>query len=771
MKKVLAAAMVILPFLAVGQGEVPINSTDNYTGCGATLLDTGANPAEYGANENETITICPEDPETVINIYWPLFDLGSGDELSIYDGPDTDAPLVGTFTGNDLQTQNTFSGEDNATGCLTIVFTSDGDGDNGNFGGVITCGFPCQPPIAAVETEEEQPILICPGESVTFDGSPSTAAEGFEIVSYEWEYGFGEGEVTTEPTAEHTFEDEGAYVVQLTVTDNSEDNCTSNNLVDVVVLVSTEPDFTGTSTDIEICQGQEVDLSGVVIGQNWTGIPEANFGGELFIPDEQDQCFESSIQFTTFEPGAIVDSEEDIENIFINFEHSYMGDLIITFICPNGQSMIAHQQGGGGTYLGEPVDDDFLADDPGVGYDYFWAPDAPNGTWAEESGGFTTLPSDTYSSVQPFSNLIGCPLNGNWTIEICDIFGSDNGFIFDWTVNFDPDLFPDLPSFTPAFGDNCDSTSWSGPAIIEESENCNDIVVQPGDLGVNTYTFSATNNHGCTYTQDVNVNVVPGPEVVISEDEVAFCGTPVTLSADVTEPGGDWVWSWDNEDLLSDADVPSPQVENLDEPTTFTVTIHPVGAPECTGTATVDVVIPEGPVVPELPDLSDCVGSLLAALAPQQPESSDWTFTWELDPDDDSEIIEVGTGPGITITEGGTYTLFIDEVGGCNYSASTSFDVLYIPCELGEIPNIFSPADGNNINESFYIDNIDLFDNVFRVYNRWGTLVFEAENYKNTWSPRKEELSDGTYYYVLEVTFPDGTVENFSGPVTIARQR
>ena len=49
--------------------------------------------------------------------------------------------------------------------------------------------------------------------------------------------------------------------------------------------------------------------------------------------------------------GAVVnDANTDIMNIFMNFEHSYMGDITITFICPNGQSILVHQQGGAGTY-------------------------------------------------------------------------------------------------------------------------------------------------------------------------------------------------------------------------------------------------------------------------------------------------------------------------------------------------------------------------------------------------------------------------------------
>ena len=50
-----------------------------------------------------------------------------------------------------------------------------------------------------------------------------------------------------------------------------------------------------------------------------------------------------------------------------------MGDLTVTFICPDGSSIGVHQQGGGGTFLGEPVDNDADPDNPGVGYDYFWS--------------------------------------------------------------------------------------------------------------------------------------------------------------------------------------------------------------------------------------------------------------------------------------------------------------------------------------------------------------------------------------------------------------
>ncbi len=42
----------------------------------------------------------------------------------------------------------------------------------------------------------------------------------------------------------------------------------------------------------------------------------------------------------------------------MDIEHSFIGDLVIDVIVPTGQSVVLHQQGGGATFLGIPVDDD-----------------------------------------------------------------------------------------------------------------------------------------------------------------------------------------------------------------------------------------------------------------------------------------------------------------------------------------------------------------------------------------------------------------------------
>ncbi|MCR5424950.1 MAG: gliding motility-associated C-terminal domain-containing protein [Bacteroidales bacterium] len=43
--------------------------------------------------------------------------------------------------------------------------------------------------------------------------------------------------------------------------------------------------------------------------------------------------------------------------------------------------------------------------------------------------------SHYYAPADDLSQLIGCPLNGTWSIEICDTWSSDNGWVFNWTLD------------------------------------------------------------------------------------------------------------------------------------------------------------------------------------------------------------------------------------------------------------------------------------------------------------------------------------------------
>ena len=42
-----------------------------------------------------------------------------------------------------------------------------------------------------------------------------------------------------------------------------------------------------------------------------------------------------------------------------------------------------------------------------------------------------------------FTAMMDTPLNGAWTMRVTDLWGADNGFMFGWTIAFDPTLIND----------------------------------------------------------------------------------------------------------------------------------------------------------------------------------------------------------------------------------------------------------------------------------------------------------------------------------------
>jgi len=752
-------ALVASTTVSIAQ-EIPISNSE-LTACQGFLVDTGLSAGDYGPNEDITMTVCPEAPETIITLYWALANLGPGDILQIFDGPDDSAPLIGTYIEYEAQGLEIFATEDNPGGCLTLHFTSDGAGE-GSFVAEMSCGYPCERPFAVVESGQAIPHLACPGEELTFDASNSTVADNFEIVSWAWDFDDG-NTAGTGPVVTHTFDSPGAYKVQLDIADNNiteddPDGCSNNNLVDHIVLVSTDPDWTGTSLDATICAGQLFDLEGVVQGVTYDSEPTGDFGEGLFIPDDQTQCFNAELTFTSFSPGAVVENaNSDIVDFFINFEHSFMGDLTITFICPNGQSMAVHQQGGGGTNLGVPDQGDGTG--PGTGWDYWWSPLATNGTWADNAGIGGQLPSDTYESAQPFTLMEGCPLNGTWEIEVCDSWGADDGYIFEWNINFNPELYPEPIVFTPEFGTDCDSSSWSGPNIYNESSDCNDITIVAVDSG--TYTYTATNNFGCTYSTDVEVTVVDGPDVAVAEPD-GFCGSPVSLSGDVLnqQMGFTYNYEWEPSGLVtgSGSDV---TVDGLTQDTVMTLTVSVTGGDldncEVSQSVEVDFIPPptgvngNGYVCPD-----DAIDLVALDFSVEGTAENDYTYEWTFEGD------LVGTGAVLQAEYEGLYEVLVSMVAPCTWTATSVFDIQEDVCEL-TIPNVISPFANNQWdakNDAFMVYGLDSdrYDgSTIRIYNRWGQLMYTSNDFGKTagWSPGPDEAAEGTYYYVLGIARVD----------------
>ncbi len=566
-------------------------SAGNVNSCGGFLVDSGLSAADYGNNENFTSTICATAPQTIVNLYWTVCVLGNGDYIEIFDGNSTGATLLGVYFNNELQSLNITS--TNPSGCLTVHFVSDAN-MQGNFAAEISCGLPCIRPISQITSDQEPiPLMVCPGELITFNGSNTQFFNSANLGSFQWVFDDGTTDDASWPNVSHAFNQPGGYKVQLSITDSN--GCTNTNLNDYIVFVSTPPEFDLITDITSLCSGGEAFLGVTNFAQdslfagdslnNWLSVPWIDFPDNensegYHLMDDQSQCFDVYFTYNGFAQGEIIDNVSDIMNAYINFEHSFMQDLVISVICPNGQSVILHQQAGGGADLGIPVAG--TTGEAGTGYDYYWLPTATNGTWATNVVG-TGLPSGTYESLQPFTNLIGCPLNGTWTFEFCDMWIGDDGFLFNYGMNFNPSLYGEVLNFSPHYGAGCDSTFWSGPGITTATSGCDYINVVMEQPGTYSYTYTAINNFGCSYDTTLNISVTVAPQVTAGPDLIFDCNNPniVLQGGFSNQTSPDFVWSWSPAQYLGNSTSSVTPVSGLMETQVFTLTGYPSGQPNC----------------------------------------------------------------------------------------------------------------------------------------------------------------------------------------------
>ncbi|MFN9393521.1 MAG: gliding motility-associated C-terminal domain-containing protein, partial [Flavobacteriales bacterium] len=106
-----------------------------------------------------------------------------------------------------------------------------------------------------------------------------------------------------------------------------------------------------------------------------------------------------------------------------------------------------------------------------------------------------------------------------------------------------------------------------------------------------------------------------------------------------------------------------------------------------------------------------------------------------------------GTEGGINLAPG-AYELAVTDANGC---VADTLIFLTEPSELS-LPTGLSP-NGDGANDTYVILGIDAFpDNEFKVFNRWGNVVYEKSDYNNEWggeSKSGEMLPDATYFVVF----------------------
>ena len=142
-----------------------------------------------------------------------------------------------------------------------------------------------------------------------------------------------------------------------------------------------------------------------------------------------------------------------------------------------------------------------------------------------------------------------------------------------------------------------------------------------------------------------------------------------------------------------------------------------------------------------------CSGSQVELSARPSGGVSPYSYLWETG--ETTGVILFGAN-GSTDTE-----VAVTVTDKCGQQVTETVLIPIKVCEV--IPmNVMTP-NGDGMNEFLVFQFLENFpNNHLIVYNRWGMVVFEEDNYQNDWDG--DNLSDGTYFYILSLNDLNNTV-------------
>lgn len=278
-----------------------------------------------------------------------------------------------------------------------------------------------------------------------------------------------------------------------------------------------------------------------------------------------------------------------------------------------------------------------------------------------------------------------------------------------------------------------------------------------------TYHVLARNSFGCTREADIAVTV--SRRFQVNTTDVSICrGNKVQLSAG----GGAVRYKWIPETGLSRTDIADP-VAGPDATTTYRVVGF--GSDACfTDTAVAVVTVNPLPEVNVGPDLVVATGSEVRL----QPEMGEDVTSIQWKPATGLSCTDCETP---LVTPRSSVSYFATVTNRYNCTATDALNIRLV-CESSSIflPNTFTP-NGDGQNDIFYVRGRGVRNiKVFRIFNRWGQVVFERTNLNTDdpttgWDGKFKGLTvnPDVFIYYAELVCDTNETYTMKGNVTVLR--
>ncbi|NND77666.1 MAG: hypothetical protein HKN39_05740 [Flavobacteriales bacterium] len=297
-----------------------------------------------------------------------------------------------------------------------------------------------------------------------------------------------------------------------------------------------------------------------------------------------------------------------------------------------------------------------------------------------------------------------------------------------------------------------------GTSPYDYDWECDGVYGDDPDLGnafAGDTTLCVIDDNGCTEMLTLNV---PGIENAMSLDVIsdqvscagAGDGSVIVIVQDGT-PTFEYVWT----------DLPGETGNMLDELSGGVYEVTVTDDNNCTEVAIINIAEPDSLEI-DISPLFYPNGTNLTALGACDGAIEGFTFggnggyTWQWTGTPDMVPIGQDTLQSPTDLCEGEYCVEVTDSQGCLYETCALIDG---PDEI-LVPGGISP-NGDGVNDGFVVVGLDAYpENSLKIFNRWGNIVFEQDDYMNSdpWvgeGPNGNILPDGTYFVVLLIPGAD----------------
>ena len=564
---------------------------------------------------------------------------------------------------------------------------------------------------------------ICIGTEVGFN-----AYTNENIVSYLWN--FGDGNTSTLANPKHTYISDGDYNVSLSLVDDV--GCDSSSTIYNYINVQSPP---------------TVDFVGDDLFTNCFPLI-VNFSDRTSHPD-------LSSWYWDFGDGAI--------SAIKNPLHIYNrpGDFTVSLTAKTTNGCAGSLDRVGYVHVGGPYAD-IIAEDTicknaattliaanllNVN-DIKWF--FPNGVTVENDTAIYSY--DTVGMVYPILLL---------TVDdaqTCDKYFQDSIYITELIAkisNIDDEFAGCQPVSLYFNSESNIATSWSWDFGTGETSDSEGSYYSFPESGVYNVTLIVSNELGCLDTTSAKITVHPIPELITSPDTLVCYGDSAFLSVSGAE-----LYNWfpnyglDNNLLSNPVAMPYQ---------TTTYSVEAIDTNNCYNYASVMVKVQQEPIV-NIPDTIIIIGEKVILDATSNDISYyNWSSSYDISCLDCS-LIEVQP------LEKTVFNLTYSDTSNC-FTKSHSILIDVIEAYTVDLPKAFTP-NGDGINDIVYIRGWgikELLD--FKVFNRYGELVFKSSDINTGWDGSNEGKSQNieTFTYLVRVKTYDDNILTKTGTIKLLK--